>query len=533
MPASATESTATDSRLRTGGQRFVRNVLWNWGHVLFSLLAAVLLSPYIIRKLGAEGYGVWSLVNSILGYYTLLDLGFRSAVVRFSAHYRARGEYGRVNELMNTLVVSLAGPAVVAVLITVPLSRWSGQFFQISPAYRPTFSVLVLLVGLSVSLGIVFNLFSGLLEGFQRFDLDNQGRILCFVIRYVGAAAALALGYGLVTMGILALAGSIALFVWCVLAARRMFPALRFSRAGVNLEMLKETARFGASTLLAAIAIQVLDQAPAIVIGHYLPVAFVGYYALPVRLLQSLTEFVGRVGIVASPRAAELAAKGRMDEVARLSVCVNRYCLGIYAIPAIVLLVYGREILTLWVGAEFASHCAPILPILLLGTAFAQAGQFASSAILFGLARHHRYAQGLAVEAVIGFLGILAAVPRFGIAGAAAAIFGAMFVIRGLSTPWLFCRYLKLEYGKYMRSILWRPVLTGLPVLLLLYGLKTWVWAGGSWLQLLVVAALTATTYLGLAYFSCLEPAHRVWLAEWVGRRWRRGEEAWQSRRRN
>src|ERR1700694_4376109 len=84
-------------------ERFVVNVLWNWLQVGITLFSAAILSRYIIKKLGPEGYGLWQLSYSMIGYYGLLDLGFRSAVIFYSARHRALQEYDALNELITTL----------------------------------------------------------------------------------------------------------------------------------------------------------------------------------------------------------------------------------------------------------------------------------------------------------------------------------------------------------------------------------------------------------------------------------------------
>src|SRR5256885_10549448 len=100
------------------GARFFRNVLWNWSHVAVTLFSAVILSRFIIRKLGPEGYGLWQLSYSLIGYYGLLDLGFRSAVVFYAAQYRAREEYEALNQLVSTLLVYFTAIAVVLIGVT-------------------------------------------------------------------------------------------------------------------------------------------------------------------------------------------------------------------------------------------------------------------------------------------------------------------------------------------------------------------------------------------------------------------------------
>jgi O-antigen/teichoic acid export membrane protein len=50
--------------------------------------------------------------------------------------------------------------------------------------------------------------------------------------------------------------------------------------------MLKRMGSFGIHTLVGNISQQVLSQSAPLLIGHFLPASFVGFYALPVRLLQ-------------------------------------------------------------------------------------------------------------------------------------------------------------------------------------------------------------------------------------------------------
>src|SRR5947207_6238182 len=203
--------------------RFLSNVLWNWSHVALSLFSAVILSRFIIRKLGAEGYGLWQLSYSMIGYYGLLDLGFRSAVVFYAARHRALEEYEALNELISTLVVYFSVVAVVLIGISALVAGQAYRFFSVSPQYRSDFSHLVLIIGISISSGIVFNVYSGLVEGFQRFDLANQIRIVSFVIRYFGCALLLYLGYGLVAMGLIVLISQLLLNVLYIVISKHIF----------------------------------------------------------------------------------------------------------------------------------------------------------------------------------------------------------------------------------------------------------------------------------------------------------------------
>ena len=49
--------------------------------IIASTLIQLLYTPFLIRQLGQSEYGLYSLVNSIVGYLTVLDLGFGNAIV--------------------------------------------------------------------------------------------------------------------------------------------------------------------------------------------------------------------------------------------------------------------------------------------------------------------------------------------------------------------------------------------------------------------------------------------------------------------
>src|SRR5437588_10548592 len=130
-------------------ERFVVNVLWNWLQVGITLFSAAILSRYIIKKLGPEGYGLWQLSYSMIGYYGLLDLGFRCAVVFYSARYRAQEEYEARNKLVSTLLVYFSSVALALICVSWVLAGQAHKFFPVSEAYRSDFTKLVFIIGLS------------------------------------------------------------------------------------------------------------------------------------------------------------------------------------------------------------------------------------------------------------------------------------------------------------------------------------------------------------------------------------------------
>src|SRR5258706_16247164 len=96
----------------------LRNIFSNWTGYLITMVAGFLLSPFVVNHLGNTGYGIWTLVLSLTGYFGMLDLGIRSSVGRFVARYLALNNDGNVNRTVSTALALLGGGGLLAVLAT-------------------------------------------------------------------------------------------------------------------------------------------------------------------------------------------------------------------------------------------------------------------------------------------------------------------------------------------------------------------------------------------------------------------------------
>src|SRR5581483_9343822 len=135
------------------GARFIKNVLWSWIGVGATLASGFIISPYLIRKLGPEAYGIWAISLALIENYGFLDLGFRSATVKYVAHHWASSEPRKVNEVINTGLMLSATVAAVVFSAVAAGSRYLTSFFQVTEAHRHDFEVLLILVTFSWCLG--------------------------------------------------------------------------------------------------------------------------------------------------------------------------------------------------------------------------------------------------------------------------------------------------------------------------------------------------------------------------------------------
>ena len=86
----------------------------NYVIIGLNILLGLLYTPYMLRMLGQNEYGLYSLVASVIAYLTLLDFGFGPTVVRYTAKYRAEGKVDEQYSLFGLFFVMYSIIGVVA-----------------------------------------------------------------------------------------------------------------------------------------------------------------------------------------------------------------------------------------------------------------------------------------------------------------------------------------------------------------------------------------------------------------------------------
>ena len=71
------------------------NSCFNSGKQVVAIIVAFVAAPIIVHTLGDERYGVWSLIVSITGYFSFLEFGVATAVVKYVSHFSAQNDRER------------------------------------------------------------------------------------------------------------------------------------------------------------------------------------------------------------------------------------------------------------------------------------------------------------------------------------------------------------------------------------------------------------------------------------------------------
>ncbi len=113
-----------------------RNIFWNLIGLVLPLLTGFFLFPLIISTYGLERFGLLTLAWSIVGYFSLFDLGLSRALTQLiSERIDSRAKHDEIRSLVSTTFVVMWGLEILGALVLYAASPYLvNQFLHLSPS---------------------------------------------------------------------------------------------------------------------------------------------------------------------------------------------------------------------------------------------------------------------------------------------------------------------------------------------------------------------------------------------------------------
>ena len=476
----------------------IKNVSSSWLGLLVNVVTGIIISPYIVHKLGDDAFGLWVLVFAITGYYGLFDFGIRSSVVRYVAKYSAIGDRDHLQKIINTSLFSYSCVGLFLLTLTVIGSFFVDKFFRVSPEFLATARILFLIVGGSLSVGFPFAVFTGILEGLQKFYLPNLINITTTILRAVLIVIVLNRGLGLLSVALITAAFPLVNGIVNAINVFRL-THLRLGRSLVTRDTFRQIFNYGSVTFMISLATRLRFKTDALVIGKFLGAAAITRFAIGSRLVDYATDMVESLAQIFAPMSSHLEAKGDMEGLRKVYIEGNRACaLVIFPICA-GLIILGKSVIQVWMGAKYIPYSYPVLLILLIPATLRMA-QATSARILLGISRHKMLAVVTFSEGILNLVLSIALVRPYGIVGDALGTAIPLMLTCLLFLPNYLCHLLGLRVRSFVVKAYTLPVLLCAPMIAVLLLMRRW-FVPHTLLQLVAHTVVGGGVYAAVVYY--------------------------------
>jgi O-antigen/teichoic acid export membrane protein len=321
---------------------------------LFSVSAGLISVPLTLNYLGAERYGMWMTMSSLVAMFAFADLGMGNGVLNAVASAYGQDDRGAIRGYVSS---GFFGLSVIAALIIVvfaflyPFVSWFRLFNVDAHEARveagPALAVLVACFAVAIPTGIVQRVQMGLQRGF----IASLWQCASSLIGLFGLLLAIYFKAGLPWL-VFAFAGAplIAALGNSLLFFRWLEPDIAPSIQAVSADAVSRIAQTGLLFFVLQIAAAATLTSDNIVIAQTLGAERVTEYAIPERMFGLIPTILAMVLMPLWPAYGEAIARGDhpwVHRILRRSVLTS---IGLAAAGSVVLVLAGPRLIALWVG---------------------------------------------------------------------------------------------------------------------------------------------------------------------------------------
>lgn len=493
-------------------QRHLYNLVINWGGHLASMVVLFFLSPYIVGKLDASSYGIWTLLNVLAGYMGIFDMGIRASVGRHIALYLGKRDSRGVDETIRAGFGFFTLSGLVILLVGVLLGWLFPVIFnEVSPDHHGLVRYLLPVMVLNIWLSIVAAIYSSVLTSLYRFDIARMVDFLVLAARTGATVIALESGMGLWGLVLAVLVSNLIGLIGNRIAAGRLYPGLRSFPFLYSRQRFGELFGYGAFAFISSVSYKIIGQSDLILVGILLSVADVREYNVGAMLVYYTMPFIGMISSTFFPLVQRKVSSGEMGEINRLLHKQIRISLSVGLVVYIGIAFYAEPFIRLWMLQDgFDRHsvakAATVMAVLALSKLpTLYLGPCASVLDAMGFVRFN--AARAVTEAVVNIAFSLFFVMAlgWGLAGVAAGTLAARLCVATISVPVFLARQTRISLTEMASKTLVPGAAAG-GAFAVICATAAWVFPPSNW-QVFALHLVVLVSLWGLLVTAFILPA--------------------------
>ncbi len=344
-----------------------RGAILSYVSIIISTIVQLLYTPLLIRMLGQSEYGLYSLVSSIIGYLTVLDLGFGNAIIVYTAKYREQKKYKEEQKLHGMFFAIFCIIGLIAGSLGLVLFFSSTSLFGDTMTNIELIKMKIMLLILSFNLAITFpfSIFSSIISAYEQFTFQKIMSILNTILKPLLMIPLLFLGYRSITMCIVITCANIFVLISNYIYCKKKIK-LKIKFQGFDKKLFITIFSYSFFICLGVIVDKINWSLDQFILGAVSGTIAVSVYAVASQLNQLFVNLSTAISSVLLPKMSKMVAKNASpDELTNEMIKVGRMQCFVIFLMVSGLVLFGKEFIMWWAGNNFeeAYYIALILII--------------------------------------------------------------------------------------------------------------------------------------------------------------------------
>lgn len=335
-------------------KQIIKNILFNILNFGVNIALGIALTPYLIKHIGISAYGMVPLAMFITSYVGVLTQSLTASVNRYLINALQENDIEGANTVFNTalilmlLLILFAGMVFLWPILNVDL------FISVPHELINQTVILFLCVLAGFFLSLVSSVFSVSLYSNNRIDLmqvvniiKNLVKLAIIIILFTFAQHQLSsIGYAII------FSEAIALLIYTFLF-KKITPEINLRPKLFSKTIVKNLSGLGGWLIVDQIGVIFLSKLDLLVVNKRFGSNYGGQYAIINQFSDLLRSMASLIGGVLGPVMMILYSKNEQQQMIELTKIFMKALSLTMAIPVIVLCIFSKEIINLWVGPAY------------------------------------------------------------------------------------------------------------------------------------------------------------------------------------
>ena len=283
--------------------KVVKGSLWTLAGQVAPLIVSLVTTPFVIRMLGAESYGVLILVGLIPTYLGFADFGMGMASTKFASEAYAEGDHDREARIVRTAALIATSSSLPVALILFLMSPQIIGFFNVPEHLQGEASVALKLAAITFVVNLLNSIFNTPQLTRLRMDLNAAITAGFRVLSLCLIPLAVYFGGIVGAVSVLLITSLLTLALHILVSSSLSMHLFSFS---FDAAIARKMMGFGTAIAVAGMAALLLANLEKGILARLLPVKALAYYGAASTLAGMLTLFASSMSQSLMPAFSQL-----------------------------------------------------------------------------------------------------------------------------------------------------------------------------------------------------------------------------------
>lgn len=425
----------------------------NYVIIFLNTIVGLAYTPYMLRCLGQNEYGLYSLVASIIAYLTILDFGFGNAIIRYTAKFRAEGKKQEQWEMFGMFLI------VYSIIGLITFGGGLALYYNVDALFDRTMTAsdlnqartMMLLLTFNLAFTFPLSIFGSIITAYENFIFQRVVNILRIILSTGVLILVLAIGFKAVALVVVqTIFNLLTLLINLFYCKKKLRIRIIFGK--FDFIFFKEIIVYSFWIFLNAIMDKIYWGTGQFVLGAVSGTIAVAVFSVAIMLEQMYMTFSSAIVSVLLPKVTGMVAKGvDRSTLSNLFISTGRIQCMIIAFILSAFIIFGKVFIKLWAGPSYSdSYIITLIFFIALFTPLIQ-----NTGITILQARNQMKFRSLLYLAIsfasLGFQIVLSKL--YGAIGCACAIGLALIIGQGIIMNIYYYKWQSIDIPEFWRQI--------------------------------------------------------------------------------